>query len=141
MASFIRKLSLFGLLDEKRTTKILKKMVLTNVNINSDIITELSKSVVDFTVLEAMIQMVGTERQDFLTRYIQLLNLYDGRLSQIELPWDRKFDKSSAYKGFSSIADYTRYLCTLLPTTSIHQISLLFGKRGKEKPTKYIPNL
>ena len=40
-------------------------MVLTNVNINSDIITELSKSVVDFTVLEAMIQMVGTEKARF----------------------------------------------------------------------------
>ena len=115
-------------------------MVLTNVNINSDIITELSKSVVDFTVLEAMIQMVGTERQDFLTRYIQLLNLYDGRLSQIELPWDRKFDKSSAYKGFSSIADYTRYLC--ITTYNIHSSNQsTFGKRGKEKPTKYIPNL
>lgn len=132
---FIRKLSLFGLLDEKRATKILKKMVLTNVNINSDIITELSKSVVDFTVLEAMIQMVGTEKaRFFLTRYIQLLNLYDGRLSQIELPWDRKFDKSSAYKGFSSIADYTRYLCTLLPTTSIHQISLLLENEAKRNP-------
>ena len=78
-------------------------MVLTNVNINSDIITELSKSVVDFTVLEAMIQMVGTEKARFLTRYIQLMNLYDGRLSQIELPWDRKFDKSSAYKDFQEV--------------------------------------
>ena len=60
------------------------------------------------------------------------MNLYDGRLSQIELPWDRKFDKSSAYKGFSSIADYTRYLCTLLPTTSIHQISLLLENEAKK---------
>ena len=63
-----------------------------------------------------------------------MLNLYDGRLSQIELPWDRKFDKSSAYKGFSSIADYTRYLCTLLPTTSIYQISLLLENEAKRNP-------
>ncbi|CAX43249.1 ARP2/3 complex subunit, putative [Candida dubliniensis CD36] len=132
---FIRKMSSFDLLDETRASRILKKMVSTNVNITSDIVTELSKSVVDLSVLEGMTQMVSTDKaRFFLTRYIQLLNIYDGSLSQVELPWDKEFDKSSAYKGFSSIADYTRYLCTLLPTTSIHQISLLLESEAKRNP-------
>ncbi|RCK57509.1 hypothetical protein Cantr_06038 [Candida viswanathii] len=113
---FIRRLNEFGTLDEIKAKKILNQLLAINVNVTSDIVTELVRHIGDLSVLQSMVNSVDSKTASFfIKKYIQLAGVHEGPLPKF--PW-------------------SQLILSTLPMTSIENVGLLLQHKAKTSPQR-----